>query len=212
MKIYRKLENKKHWFFIFAFLLLASCSESATPSPTNSPAPLPTPTNIPTKALNSEEEYEIYDAVINLKYTQIDELIIADQTRIYRVAYQELGFLAEAEDAYRNFLSRNEQSSQLENRFSPYGTEVLLVDNDYLNNYFDGGEDLDLEWRNFHEAHQNSYGYLHFSRVGVNAQIDKAIVYVEFHCGGTCGSGTVYLLSKVDSTWKIIADDTLFNA
>jgi hypothetical protein len=42
------------------------------------------------------------------------------------------------------------------------------------------------------------------SRVGFDESHTQALVYVEYFCGGLCGSGTIYLVERRGGVWTII--------
>lgn len=53
-------------------------------------------------------------------------------------------------------------------------------------------------------------GLIGFSRVGLSKQMDEAIVYSSFYCGGLCASGTRYYLKKVGTEWKVLSSRILW--
>lgn len=59
-------------------------------------------------------------------------------------------------------------------------------------------------WEEFYKRYPDSGGYIGFSRVGFNMEMDQALVYVEHGCGGLCGTGHYVLLKKDGGAWKIV--------
>jgi hypothetical protein len=56
-------------------------------------------------------------------------------------------------------------------------------------------------WREFYKRYPNSLGYTSLSAVGFNADKTRALVYVAYRCGGTCGSGGYVFLKKQNGQW-----------
>ena len=57
-------------------------------------------------------------------------------------------------------------------------------------------------WDAFHRRYPDARGYVEVSAVGFDAERRRAMVYLAHHCGLLCGGGQVYLLEKVDGTWR----------
>ncbi len=194
-----------------ACLLIVSCA------PSTAFTPLSTPTSVSIKPLNPDEEYLIYDALIESSFADNAILIIQSQTNHFCEANpHDFEILEETlpsfdKEIWEDYLKRNNQRHQLENRFAPPGTEVMVVDIDYVDWIFKA-ENFDEAWHTFHEIHSESYGFITLSRVGVNAKQDKAIVFVQVHCGPTCGSGKYFLLSKIAEAWRVEKIATIFLA
>ena len=45
-------------------------------------------------------------------------------------------------------------------------------------------------------------GYIQVSAVGFDAAKTRAMVFVTYECGGLCGGGNLYLLEKVNGSWR----------
>lgn len=56
-------------------------------------------------------------------------------------------------------------------------------------------------WEGFRQSFPDSSGYLIFSAVGFNSEKTIALVYVDYRCGGLCGSSRYYILEKHDGHW-----------
>jgi hypothetical protein len=60
---------------------------------------------------------------------------------------------------------------------------------------------IDDGWEGFRQSFPDSMGYLILSAVGFNSERTIALVYVEYRCGGLCGSSRYYTLEKRDGRW-----------
>lgn len=58
-------------------------------------------------------------------------------------------------------------------------------------------------WKSFREKYPKAGGIVTFSRVGFNADRTQALVYRGYQCGGLCGGGNYYLLSRKNGVWVI---------
>jgi hypothetical protein len=58
------------------------------------------------------------------------------------------------------------------------------------------------DWQAFYRRYPDSGGYVEVSAVGFNQAKTRALAYMAHHCGGLCGSGTHYLLEKVNGAWR----------
>jgi hypothetical protein len=60
-------------------------------------------------------------------------------------------------------------------------------------------------WRAFYQRFPGTAGVVHASRAVVSADGREALIYVEHHCDGLCGTGSLILLSRIDGRWRITA-------
>lgn len=169
-------------------------------------------------ALPEDEEYAVYNAVIQKRYVRPDikRVVIADQTGIYPYDRTKLNAVKEAEsirkafaawsikpDTVAGYFARNKVPSRLQNRFALSVPTVLLSRrqrNNQPRRY--RGQDY---WGAFYGQYPHSPGILAFSRVGFSRTMDQAFVYVDNTCGSLCGVGEYYLLSKKNGLWKVEA-------
>jgi hypothetical protein len=56
-------------------------------------------------------------------------------------------------------------------------------------------------WEGFRQSFPDSKGYLILSAVGFSPDKTIALVYVDYRCGGLCGSSRYYILEKHDGHW-----------
>ena len=62
--------------------------------------------------------------------------------------------------------------------------------------------------RPLHEAieavYPGAHAYMILSAIGYNPAAEQGLVYIAYTCGGECGTGELYLLSKKSGTWSVI--------
>lgn len=56
-------------------------------------------------------------------------------------------------------------------------------------------------WKRFNRQYPQSRGILGFSRIGFNAGLDEALLYIENQSHWLSGSGDYFLLRKTDGKW-----------
>jgi hypothetical protein len=56
-------------------------------------------------------------------------------------------------------------------------------------------------WEGFRQSFPDSGGYVILSAVGFNSEKTIALVYIDYRCGGLCGSSRYYTLEKRDGRW-----------
>jgi hypothetical protein len=59
-------------------------------------------------------------------------------------------------------------------------------------------------WEEFYVKYPASGGFISLSQVGLNAEMNEALVYVEHWCHRLCGIGVYVLLSKDDEGWRVV--------
>jgi hypothetical protein len=111
-------------------------------------------------------------------------------------------FRANFDSIFKSFDQTNKQSLFLENHFT-FHKSYQLVRSAELHTAFhrtvpgvrgDG-------WEGFRQNFPNSAGYLIFSAVGFNPEKTIAVVFVDYRCGGLCGSARYFILQKRDKDW-----------
>jgi hypothetical protein len=75
-----------------------------------------------------------------------------------------------------------------------------IIARDEVNNFFKMGGGW---WQEFYKKYPTSAGFWQFSRPGYNSARDEAVLYVVHACGGLCGTGHLYLLSKQNGHWTV---------
>lgn len=180
-------------------LLVSACSSPAA----ETVLPNPTVTATPDAA---REEERVYTALIEAFYPS-DLLIIMEKTQtdvvdpateeIYqRIEDTLLDLSAETLD---DFKSRNDSSYPLKASMILETRYLLLSEKDR--------QDLfrinQSGWDVFYNRYPEAPGILTLSRVGFNERLDQALVYLGIQSHWLAGSGTFYLLNKVDGEWVI---------
>lgn len=70
----------------------------------------------------------------------------------------------------------------------------------------DGGR----AWPGFYTQFPGTAGYIMVSRPVLTSDRAWATIAVEYYCGGLCGYGSVYLLMRDDTGWKVVDSETLW--
>ena len=70
-------------------------------------------------------------------------------------------------------------------------------------------KDLDAAWDTFAKRYKNTDGFIRLSKPGFDAQREKSIVLVEYHCGPDCGTGRFLSLKKDSSGNWVTENSTL---
>jgi hypothetical protein len=182
---------------VLVSLVLGSISVSAPRSQSDSGDPV------------SDEEYEIYSAVITQKYVQANTklLMIEDRTFRYDFAIENdepwrdkpkgLTIDRSAAEDYEAKNSRhwllNKASFKLPVKFN------LITDLD-LKAMFHGnwGE---LEWIAYYRRYPDSSGFVMLSRIGFNTEHTQALLYLGSRCGPGCRDLHFLFLEKANGTW-----------
>jgi hypothetical protein len=58
-------------------------------------------------------------------------------------------------------------------------------------------------WGDFEVKYPQAAGVFVFSRAGLNAARDQALVSIGYYCGDLCAEGGVYLMAKEDGVWRV---------
>ena len=156
----------------------------------------------------SDEEYEIYSAVIKQYY--VDDktklLVIVDRTFKYDFGDNEEPWkdkykgLTIDRSTVEDYEARNVRPSLLNKApFKLTGKFSLISDLD-LKAIFHGswGE---LQWIAYYRRFAESRGFIMLSRIGFNTEHTQALLYVGSRCGPGCGDIHFLLLEKTNGTW-----------
>ena len=104
------------------------------------------------------------------------------------------------QETVSDFIFKNANPYPLQDFFD-LDYPVVLISNEEIEELFQLGT---FEgWRNFYEKYPGSQGIMELSRVGFNAEMDQAIVYMGNQQGSLSGSGNVYYLIKVNGEWVV---------
>jgi hypothetical protein len=111
-------------------------------------------------------------------------------------------FRGDFEGIFKSFEGANRQSLLLENQLAVH-KPYQLVDSAELEAAFRGTTQTVHRdgWEGFRQSFPNSNGYLILSAVGFNAEKTIAVVFVDYRCGGLCGTARYYILQKREKEW-----------
>lgn len=70
--------------------------------------------------------------------------------------------------------------------------------------HFTHADSLDAGWEGFHAAYKDAGGITTWSAVGFSADRRRALVYVNFTCGGLCAEGRYVFLEKTRGAWRAV--------
>ena len=175
---------------VLLVLLLCSCNPGSR-----------RPTATPPPSIEAEE-VAVYSTMIQqnpVGYNLGSFLVIREQTvadlDMFERTMEEVGRLpARLVDSYR---ARNAASYALDANLDLEQDYALMTQEEYDEILGRGGAD----WPTFEAKYPEARGLLFFSRVGFDANEDKALVSMGFRCGDLCGAGGFYLLVKENGSW-----------
>ncbi|MBO6524605.1 MAG: hypothetical protein JJ971_12310 [Balneolaceae bacterium] len=185
------------FFFTIAFLLNCNKIES----------------NIP------PNEYAVYNDFFN-HITESDEveidsvsIAILDSTSIRKdlslnieritMLQKEWGFEL-SKELINDFITKNSSKHFIQDHFETELKYQIVVTNE-IDEIFKNS----FSWLIFEERFTNVKSILGFSRVGLNTQKDKALLFVSINCGPLCGSTWFYYLENVDNKWILAHEKML---
>jgi hypothetical protein len=176
---------------VLLVLLLCSCSPG-------SPSSTATPPHI------EAEEHAVYSALVRqnpVGYNLGSSVVIRQQTvaglDMLELALENVHALpAKLVESYR---SRNAAPYALGANLDLEQDYALMLEEEYKEIFDRGG----APWAKFEAKYPEARGFILFSRVGFDADVDQALVSMGFRCGDLCGAGGLYLLVKEDGNWKV---------
>lgn len=162
-----------------------------------------------------EEEYAVYAALIDTgfhlikdKYTrnEIQLIVIIDHTygsESDQELNQSLEYVSQKmpsteQETLDNFQLRNAESHPLGDYFN-LSVEVVLVSLEETREMFQKGNG----WEEFYAMYPFSQGTMTLSRVGFNADMDQALLYVANTSDDSIGAGLYVLFTKENGVWTI---------
>lgn len=178
---------------VAAFVLLWSTGPAAAQTATPRAAP---------------QEYAVYEAVLRNMGDQVrTRHLVAETTRgelrdppgggdRIRGALERQTAIPAA--LRLEFIARNRAPARLETgRFTGTAVEIL-ADSAFQRTRVDN-----LRSHYYPEPYPAG-GSVRFSRVAFTRDRARALVYVDFHCGGRCGTGELILLRRTGERWEIV--------
>jgi hypothetical protein len=152
---------------------------------------------------------EVYATLVDSAYTRPtpDTLLVAESTVAFRIP--PVGTRSEWRRKYDSIpaelpaalaaASRSKRpSSEL-----PLPRPVRFIAHAELTEIFARG--VGEGWQEFYRRYPRQRNYLAFSPVVFSADSVDALVYLEYHCGGLCGGGDLYWLTRTGNGrgWRV---------
>lgn len=164
-----------------------------------------------------QEEYAAYSALLNQKFIKASMklIVIQEQTQTYIYNHQSQDehatYVIEQlsplfPSTLKDFLTKNTELSKLSGQFNlriPYLILAKTRIEESFKSATAGIDSLNSAWQEFYKKHPDSSGYIVLSRVGFDAEMKQAMVYVADYCGGLCAEGRYVLMTKDQNSWKI---------
>ena len=186
--------------------LCASCQQSATPSPAS---PTPTRLSTATPQLDPDiEEYAVYAAILEGTFVREDtkQVLIMDHTQTQEPVVME-DFLADfqentplAPELVASFKERNQGPHPLEPVLD-LEVEYQLLTQEEVDELHP--QDEASGWKLFYEKYPDTVGFIHLSRVGFNADLSQALVYIAHYHYQQPLLGGYYLMTRQDGRWVV---------
>jgi hypothetical protein len=159
-----------------------------------------------------KEETAVYLAVLTEMFSEIPLLVIRQET--VKDSFLEFGDWqnskqspAPSQEAVEDYNTRNKESRHF--RSLDIKTKHVFLEQKEYDQIFKNGV---AGWKEFYEKYPDSGGYIGFSRVGFDAELSQALVYVVQGCGGKCGTGRYVLLKKDGGAWKVVTERLLWTS
>ena len=181
------------------FLALILCTLSAcTLAPPSTPPPTPLVTDV------DPEEYALFSAMIDqnvVGYNPDAPVVIRDQTSpdIDELEFALKGPYDLPEELVEAYRLRNDQPYTLAPNFTPKRAYTLMPQAEYEELLRAGS----TGWEEFETNYPQAKGVFFFSRAGLNAARDEALVSMSYTCGSLCAEGGVFLMVKQDGVWTV---------
>jgi hypothetical protein len=185
----------KKLFFAFTVLFLAACAA--------------TPTSVPTLSANQIdiEEQAVYTAVLQEMFSA-SSFVIMDTTATdpggventtQTLDYVQQNMHGMAPEIVDSFRVRNEAAYSIRPDMD-LGVEYVLLSQAEKNQIFGQNQS---GWEIFYNRYPNAPGITTLSRVGFNAALDQALVYLGTQSDWLAGAGYYILLKKANGVWTI---------
>ncbi len=65
-------------------------------------------------------------------------------------------------------------------------------------------------WSDFYKKYPDTSGFAEVSRPVLSEDRQQALVYIAHHCDGLCGTGTILLLTREGSEWRVVKQEMLW--
>jgi|TARA_R110001599_G_scaffold24835_5_gene89444 hypothetical protein len=160
-----------------------------------------------------QNEYAIYNALF-IKITESEEveidsinIAIVDSTSLRNDLILNNEYISELEeewdteltkDLINDFRIKNTSRYFIQDYFKTDLKYQLIVTNE-IDKIFDNS----FSWLVIEERFPNVRSILRFSRVGLNTQKNKALLFMSISCGALCGTSTLLYFEKIDNKWEL---------
>ncbi len=178
-------------------------------------APLPgsTPSPTPVSLNRDAEEYAVLSAVVQQGYVTeaIRQIVLSSETTLAILSSDKplpdvlAGYQKDMPELDQplidDFARSNAESRPLESRLQisvPYAFLSQQEQKEIFN-----GTAGSTGWSAFYQKFPNSQGLMSLSRVGFNARMNKALVYVGNQSYWLAGAGYLVLLSRDTGQWQV---------
>lgn len=164
--------------------------------------------NITAQTQIEAEEYEIYKHILeewfindSTTHVVIDKFTVNDDSE--SASYIKRKLSGVKSETLADFISRNNNSYELENNFKINPIVNLITEEDLVSVRRQEKADLGESYKKAFKEKFSTQFRISFSRVGFNRQKNQALLKVGYNCGTTCGEGKYVLLIKKNSKWNI---------
>lgn len=157
----------------------------------------------------SDEEYELYSAVIKQKYIQPNTKLLIIEERTFRYDFavdndepwrEKRKGVTIDRSAAEDYEAKNSSKWLLNKSMFKLPVKLNLITDLDLKAIFHGhwGE---LEWIDYYRRYPESTGFVMLSRIGFNTEHTQGLLYIGSRCGPGCGEINFLLLEKANGTW-----------
>jgi hypothetical protein len=186
---------KKSFLLLPVFLLAACSTATATPFPTPSAKDI------------EAEEIAVYASLLQAMYPE-QNIVLMDQTTSEPSGVENipaeleyvLGEMTGVDpDTAASFQVRNDATYPLKENMD-LGLQFTLLNENDMRQIFNVNQN---GWEMFYSRYPDAPGITSVSRVGFNAAMDQALVYIGTESHWLAGVGYYVLMMKVDGIWTI---------
>jgi hypothetical protein len=163
-------------------------------------------------AYEDPDAYEVYSAVLSMHGSWQDSKSLLILQNIppkewpigsARDALQgNAEFAKQFDPIFKSFEQANREPSLLQYHFAIQKSYQIVasaeLDSAFRRRALNAGDD---GWEGFRQSFPDSSGYVILSAVGFNSDKTIGLVYVDYRCGGLCGSSSYYILEKRNGRW-----------
>ena len=183
-------------FLLLTLIICTLCACNLAPSSPPQPTPLVTEVD--------PEEYALFSAMIDQNvtgYTLGESVVILEQSKphIDSLEFALEGPFEPPEELVEAYRLRNDQPYTLGQSFTLKQAYKLMPQSEYDGLLGTGS----AGWEDFETKYPQAGGVFLFSRAGLNAARDEALVNISYYCGSLCTTGGVFLMVKEDGVWKV---------